>query len=163
MTRRLFHFATLFFMAPVARLLAAAPSLVQTDSRQIARDYSPYEPIVPASPQILGAGETPWESVQPGLRRKVWFNDRQTMALLEFTRDKPDTAPPSRHYHPHDQMSYVIEGRVRAWVGGEKKELGPGGVFVAPSNIHHGIQVLSNKLVLLDVFTPVRADFRPAS
>ncbi|MBI4871719.1 MAG: hypothetical protein HY814_09130 [Candidatus Riflebacteria bacterium] len=39
--------------------------------------------------------------------------------------------------------------------------MGPGGAYVVPGNVPHGLQVLSTHLVLLDVFTPVRGDFRP--
>jgi quercetin dioxygenase-like cupin family protein len=45
-------------------------------------------------------------------------------------------------------------------VGGKAREIGPGGVFIAPSNVRHGIELLTDKVVLLDVFTPTREDFR---
>ena len=93
------------------------------------------------------------------MRRKVWFNDRLTLVLLEFTRI-PGKPPAAQHYHAHDQMSYVIEGRLRALLDGKTREIGPGGVFIAPSNVRHGIELVSEKVVLLDVFTPTREDFR---
>jgi len=32
---------------------------------------------------------------------------------------------------------------------------------VVPSNVHHGIVTLTPKVVIMDVFTPAREDFRP--
>jgi quercetin dioxygenase-like cupin family protein len=114
---------------------------------------------VKVEPAILGGDEKPWQVVRPGLRRKAWFNDRLTMVLLEFTR-QPGEKPDAQHYHANDQMSYVVEGRIRALVGGKAKEIGPGGVFIAPSNVRHGIELVTDKVILLDVFTPTREDFR---
>jgi quercetin dioxygenase-like cupin family protein len=136
-----------------------APSPVKTDNKKAPRDYSSSPPAVKVEPAILEGADTPWQQVEPGLRRKVWFNDRLTLVLLEFTRipGKPSAA---QHYHAHDQMSYVIEGRLRAMLDGKAREIGPGGVFIAPSNVRHGIELVSEKVVLIDVFTPTREDFR---
>ncbi len=133
----------------------------QTDNRRLPRDYTTPEPVqVP--PAVLDSVDVPWKQVQPGMRRKIYFSDRLTMVVIEFTRKKPDTAPPTVHYHAHDQMAFVVEGRIRAFIGEEIKELGPGGVYSLPSNVRHGIQVLTKKVVLIDVFTPPRDDMRQA-
>ena len=136
-----------------------APSPAKTDDKNLGRDYSGGQPTVKVEPAILGADEKPWQQVRPGLRRKAWFNDRLTMVLFEFTRI-PGAKPDAQHYHANDQMSYVVEGRIRALLDGKSKEIGPGGVFIAPSNVRHGIELLTDKVVLLDVFTPTREDFR---
>jgi quercetin dioxygenase-like cupin family protein len=160
MTRRSFPFLATLGAALTQPVPAQkAPSPVKTDDKTAPRDYANSRPIKAVEPAVLGADDKPWEQMRPGLRRKVWFNDRLTMVLLEFSK-VPGAAADAAHYHPHDQMSYVIEGRLRATVGGKSKEIGPGGVFIAPSNVRHGIELLSDKLVLLDVFTPTRDDFR---
>ncbi|MBK5291511.1 MAG: cupin domain-containing protein [Acidobacteriia bacterium] len=155
MTRRIFE---LFSMAPLFQGRMPAQSPVKTDERNLPRDYAAATPK-PVPPQIVAAEEKAWQQVQPGLRRKAWFNDRLTMVLLEFTR-QPGAKPAPQHYHAHDQMSYVMEGRIKAMVGGKASEIGVGGVFIAPSNTRHGIEMLTDRVVLLDVFTPVREDFR---
>jgi mannose-6-phosphate isomerase-like protein (cupin superfamily) len=151
----------LLLLAATTLLLAQSGGPVFTDSRQLPRDYKPPTPVKPAEPAIVGAADIPWTQVQPGLRRKVYFNDRLTLAVLEFTRSAPDDKPVSLHYHVHDQTTYVLEGRILAVVDGKQKEIGAGGVFIAPSNKHHGVRLLTDKVVLLDAFTPTREDFRP--
>ncbi|MFB3828632.1 MAG: cupin domain-containing protein [Bryobacteraceae bacterium] len=156
------------FLAACAALVSSSAAAqrrplpgAQTDNRRLPRDYTTPEPIqVP--PAVLDSADVPWEQVQPGMRRKIYFSDRLTMVTIEFTREKPDAARPAMHYHAHDQMAFVVEGRIRAFIGDQVKELGPGGVYSLPSNVPHGIQVLTQKVVLIDVFTPPRDDMRRA-
>jgi quercetin dioxygenase-like cupin family protein len=54
------------------------------------------------------------------------------------------------HAHPHEQISYIAEGRVRFVVGD---------VVVAPPNTPHGAEVLSDSARVIDAFHPIREDF----
>lgn len=138
-----------------------APSEIYTDERVLPRDYESNLPVITVDPAILGAGDREWESIGDGAKRKVFFNDRLTMVLLKIDRPvKPDEKM-TCHYHSHDQITYVVEGRLKVQVGEEKKEIGPGGCYVVPSNVHHGIVTLTPKVFIIDVFTPTREDFRP--
>ena len=101
----------------------------------------------------------PWEELGHGLRRRVLFTDRLTMVLLEI-RTVPDAAPVKTHYHPHDQITYVLEGEALVHLDGQELEVGPGGAYCVPSNVHHGLKPLSDKVVIVDCFTPTREDFR---
>jgi quercetin dioxygenase-like cupin family protein len=121
--------------------------------------FAQTRPAPKAMPAILDAGEKAWQQVEPGLRRKAWFNDHLTMVLIEFTRI-PGKPPAPPHQHVHEQMTYVVEGRITAIVDGKRREIGVGGAFIVPSNVMHGIELLSDKVVLMDVFTPARDDFR---
>lgn len=63
------------------------------------------------------------------------------------------------HSHMHEQVAHVLEGKFILTVDGVPLELEPGNVAVIPSNIKHsGIAVTDCKL--LDVFCPVREDYR---
>ncbi len=66
------------------------------------------------------------------------------------------------HSHPHEQVAQVIEGEFELTVAGEPIRFGPGTVIVIPSNVRHsGLAITDCKL--LDVFTPVRDDYRALS
>jgi len=66
------------------------------------------------------------------------------------------------HSHPHEQVSIVTEGEFELTVDGEPMRIGPGKVVVIPSNVRHsGLAITDCKL--LDVFTPVREDYRVLS
>ena len=63
------------------------------------------------------------------------------------------------HSHPHIQVSYVLEGSFELTVDGEPHHLEPGQLFVIPSNTPHSGLAITDCFIL-DVFTPVREDYR---
>lgn len=71
---------------------------------------------------------------------------------------KPDTELPL-HSHPHEQITYVIEGRFEFTVGEETTILGPGMTALIPGGIRHGGRTLTACRVI-DLFSPVREDYR---
>jgi quercetin dioxygenase-like cupin family protein len=63
------------------------------------------------------------------------------------------------HSHPHEQVSIVQKGIFKLVIEGEPIEFGEGEVVVIPSNKKHaGIAITD--CFLLDVFTPVREDYK---
>jgi len=124
------------------------------------RDYQGGEPIIPVESSVITADDRPWEQVGEGVRRKVYFNDRLTLVYLEIVGgDTRPASPP--HHHYHDQIGYVLEGRSLVQLGSQTREIGPGGAYIVTSNMPHALKPLTDKLVLIEVFTPTREDFRP--
>ena len=136
-------------------------SYIHTDHRAHERDYRQIDSIIPADPEIFGSDSVKWESAGNGTERKVFFNDRLTMVLLRIDRPIIPGEQIACHYHIHDQITYVLEGKIKVKVGSTTREIGPGGCYVVPSNVHHGIITLTSKVCIMDVFTPTREDFRP--
>jgi quercetin dioxygenase-like cupin family protein len=63
------------------------------------------------------------------------------------------------HSHPHEQIVYVIKGRIHFTNGSESYELGAGdSVYIAP-DVEHGAKILEDDTHALDIFTPRRDDF----
>lgn len=52
------------------------------------------------------------------------------------------------HQHPHEQVMYVISGRLSVDMDGEHAELGPGMGFHAPPNHAHKVQAIEDTLVI---------------
>ncbi len=71
---------------------------------------------------------------------------------------RADTVVPS-HAHPHEQVTYVIEGRFEFTVGDETTILEPGMAALIPGGIMHGGRTLTECRVL-DVFSPARDDYK---
>ena len=63
------------------------------------------------------------------------------------------------HFHPHEQISSVIEGEFELTIEGEAKILGPGSVGVIAPNARHSGRAITDCRVL-DAFYPVREDYR---
>jgi quercetin dioxygenase-like cupin family protein len=70
----------------------------------------------------------------------------------------PNTVVPM-HDHPHEQLTYVIEGRFKFTVGSETTVLEPGMVALIPGGVTHGGTTLTACKVI-DIFSPIREDYR---
>jgi quercetin dioxygenase-like cupin family protein len=101
------------------------------------------------------ANETEWTELAPGNRRRVLIHTPELMQV-EFGFDKG--AVGALHSHPHIQVSYVAEGRFEVTIDGVTEVVGQGGSFIVPSGLMHGVVALEAGR-LVDVFTPMRADF----
>jgi len=54
----------------------------------------------------------------------------------------------------------VIEGRAIFFIGDEQKTLGPGDFYRIPGNVKHKVVVLDQPAKALDIFCPVREEYR---
>jgi len=71
---------------------------------------------------------------------------------------KPNTVVPM-HEHPHEQLTYVMDGRFQFTVGSETTILEPGMAALIPGGVMHGGTTLTACRVI-DVFSPIREDYR---
>lgn len=97
----------------------------------------------------------PWEAVGLGVRRKIMAWDEKLMLVkVEFEKGGIGVL----HQHHHSQITHVESGIFEVEIGGEKKILSTGDVYLIPTNVLHGCVCLE-KGVLIDVFSPMREDF----
>ena len=101
--------------------------------------------------------ETPWEPVEPGIKRKIIGYTEDLMAV-EVCFEKGAEGKPHSH-EIHDQIGYVVSGSFEALIDGKKKILRKGDAYLAAKLVEHGAVALEENSVLLDVFSPVRKDF----
>ena len=91
----------------------------------------------------------------PGFNGRFIHTESMTFAYWEV---KAGSLVPE-HSHIHEQVAHVLEGKFTLTVDGTPLYLEPGNVAVIPSSVKHsGIAVTDCKL--LDVFCPVREDYR---
>jgi quercetin dioxygenase-like cupin family protein len=81
--------------------------------------------------------------------------DKMTIGEVSLN---PNTVVPM-HQHPHEQLTYVIEGRFEFTVGDETTVLEPGMVALIPGGVTHGGRTLTACKVV-DLFSPIREDYR---
>ncbi len=111
------------------------------------------EPVFTA--QHLNWSSIPIEHPSDGIERQMVVG--QNLMICRF-RFKPFLVTPE-HRHPHEQMSIVVQGRVRFFIEGEERIASPGDVLHIPSNCLHGATMMDEEVVLIDIFTPIRQDF----
>jgi quercetin dioxygenase-like cupin family protein len=108
-------------------------------------------------PVIIENITTP-EIVNEGLERRIAYLDNLMVAVCDFTNGPMSHADPP-HSHPHEQITYVVEGELFLFLDRNKHHLAPGDVFLVPSDLPHCIQTISKYVRLIDCFSPVRKDF----
>lgn len=99
----------------------------------------------------------PIERIADGIERQMVWGERLMMCRMRF---RPGVAAPV-HSHPHEQMTIVERGRVVFAVQGDRRLVSAGQVLCFPSHCEHGVTILDEEAVLIDVFSPIREDFLP--
>ena len=74
----------------------------------------------------------------PAEIRELLWGDKAV--LVEMSAPAGFKAEP--HAHDHESLVYVVSGRVRATVGDESRELGPGDAVLHPVGAAHQIEAL---------------------
>ena len=99
---------------------------------------------------------TGYKQVNEGVQRKVLlYGDK--MIMTEFKLTAGSIVP--EHKHPHEQIGYVVTGRIRMNVKGEQPfETGHGGAWSIPGDKLHSADALEDAVVV-EVFHPLREDF----
>ena len=99
--------------------------------------------------------ELPSRELLPGFKGKFIHLENMTMAYWEIA--KGSVLP--EHSHVHEQTTNVISGELEMTIGGETKVLTAGQVGIMPGNVPHSGKALTD-CVVIDVFSPVREDYR---
>ena len=110
-----------------------------------------------SAPRISKISQVPVTHPEPGLQRRVLTNS-PAMMLIEHRMEKGWAG--ARHSHPHEQMVYVLSGRLRFVCGNDTFEIAGGDSFIVPGGIEHQASALE-PCVVLDVFHPTREDYIP--
>jgi quercetin dioxygenase-like cupin family protein len=102
------------------------------------------------------AAECATHTIFPGVTIRTCAAERM---MLSYVNLAPHSVV-AEHSHPHEQVGMVLEGRVRFFIGAEEKELGKGDMFRIPGNVKHHVVALEEPVKVLDIFYPIREDYR---
>jgi quercetin dioxygenase-like cupin family protein len=107
---------------------------------------------------IVRQSEAEKQAIAEGRTRFLAQTERLMTAVIDFS-DGPTSEPDPPHSHPHEQITYVAEGEIFFCLENEKHHLHAGDLFTVPGNVPHSVQLLTEKVRLVDTFTPIRKDF----
>ena len=99
----------------------------------------------------------PLEQLNPQLSRRI-VTGAQVMVAHVYLK-KGAIVP--KHQHENEQITYIIEGALRFWIGEDQKEeviVRAGEVLTIPSMVWHQALALEDTLDV-DVFNPPRQDW----
>jgi quercetin dioxygenase-like cupin family protein len=101
--------------------------------------------------------EMPKEQVSDVLDRRLITGDRMMLAHVYLKKG----AIVPRHSHENEQITYILEGGLRFWIGPDESEVIDvlaGDVLHIPSFVQHKAEALEDTLDV-DIFSPPRQDW----
>jgi quercetin dioxygenase-like cupin family protein len=105
--------------------------------------------------------DLPREELSPLIGRRLVSGERLMIAHVYLAQG----AIVPQHVHENEQLTYILEGRLRFFLGEDESEVvdvGAGEVLHLPSNLPHSAEALEDTLDV-DVFSPPRQDWLDGS
>jgi quercetin dioxygenase-like cupin family protein len=102
------------------------------------------------------ADECACHTIFPGVHIKTCAADKMMLSVV----DLQPHAVVQEHAHPHEQVGMLLEGRATFFIGDEEKTLQAGDLYRIPGNVLHKVIVLDQPTRALDIFYPVREEYR---
>ena len=95
-------------------------------------------------------------TIFPGVDIRTCAADKMMLSLV-------DLAPHSvveEHSHPHEQVGMLLSGQATFYIGDEQKTLKAGDFYRIPGHVRHKVIVLDQPTKAIDIFCPVREEYR---
>jgi quercetin dioxygenase-like cupin family protein len=102
------------------------------------------------------ASECTRKTIFPGVSIVTCACEKMMMSYVDL---KPGSIV-TEHSHPHEQVGFILEGRVHFFIGAEDKVLGKGDWYRIPGGVKHRVVALDEGAKVLDIFDPIREDYR---
>ena len=104
--------------------------------------------------------ELPLEELNPMIGRRLLTGERMMIAHVYLQAG----AIVPRHEHDNEQLTYILEGTLRLWLGLDEDEemfdIRAGEVLHIPPNVPHEVHIGPEGAVIVDVFSPPREDWQ---
>jgi len=108
------------------------------------------------SAYFLSPAERSHHEIFPGVHIFTAAGERLMISVVELA-PRSEVKP---HSHPHEQMGLLLEGELTFTIGGETQTLQPGQMWRIPGGVVHGCVAGERPAKAIDVFYPVRDDYR---
>ena len=105
--------------------------------------------------------ELPKEPLKEDLSRRLISGER--LMIAQVFLEQGCVVP--QHSHENEQLTYILEGKLRFWLGEDESEVvdvGAGEVLHIPPRLPHKAEALEDTLDV-DVFSPPRQDWLDGS
>jgi quercetin dioxygenase-like cupin family protein len=101
------------------------------------------------------ADDLPVTEMMEGVWRRAVYLDNVMLTFFDF---EPGRVIPE-HAHPHEQISFVLEGEMVFTLDGETRTLQAGEGATVPPNVPHGA-TFPGPARVVDAWHPVREDYK---
>jgi quercetin dioxygenase-like cupin family protein len=94
--------------------------------------------------------------LQPGIRTRTFWGEHMLAGVVDL--DALALLP--EHSHPHEQITYVLEGELHFDIDGDMRTIRAGDLVVIPGGAPHSARVGDVDAKVIDVFSPAREDMK---
>jgi quercetin dioxygenase-like cupin family protein len=109
----------------------------------------------PDRPYFIPPGSGRLIDLFPGVSLRTTAGDGLMISIVSL---EPGAVVPT-HSHPHEQMGYLVSGRLEFTIGETTSILEPGSAWRIPPDVPHRVVALGGPALALDVFHPIREDY----
>ena len=108
-------------------------------------------------PTLVGFGTfaaLPEEQISEKISRRVLSGDQ---GMIVWWKMKAG-AHAAAHQHPHEQIVWMLKGKMDFRIGSDRRSMVAGDVAVIPGNVEHE-GIFPEDTEVIDIFAPPRKDF----
>jgi quercetin dioxygenase-like cupin family protein len=108
-------------------------------------------------PQLTGfssIAQAPEERINEKITRRIVSGEKAMIVWWAILEGGHAAA----HSHPHEQIFWMLSGKMEIRIGEERRVCGPGDIGVIPAGVEHEAWFHEDTQVI-DVFAPPREDF----
>jgi quercetin dioxygenase-like cupin family protein len=106
---------------------------------------------------FFNISEQPEKQLFPGVSIRTVSGDAIMMSFVTFHYAGADVPT---HSHPHEQTGTGLEGTFELTIGSETRIIKPGVAYTIPGGTPHSARSVDGPAVALDIFHPIREDYR---
>ncbi|HEY4659535.1 MAG TPA: cupin domain-containing protein [Gemmatimonadaceae bacterium] len=109
---------------------------------------------MPSMRGFFALKDLPLETITDKISRRMLVGEKEMVVFWSMKAGVHAAA----HKHPHEQIFWMIKGRMEFRLGDERRSCGPGDLAVIPGGVEHEAWFPEDTEVI-DVFAPPREDF----
>ena len=106
--------------------------------------------------QVVDFDAGVWHELVPGVRMQPLFGDAAMLNMIELGPG----AVVEEHSHPHEQLGLVVDGVLLLTIDGVEHRLPAGHGYQIRGGVLHAARAEGGRCRVLDVFHPIREDYR---
>ncbi len=96
-----------------------------------------------------------FKDIFPGIEIKTLVHGKNSLMTKYRLRIGSELPP---HDHPHEQIGYLLQGRLNLSIGGVARETAPGDSWCIAPGVSHSAKALEDS-VAIEIFTPLRDEY----
>ena len=105
--------------------------------------------------RVIRVSEVPEVQLVPGTSTHIVPGRNMTLSFITLGANQSFPV----HSHSHEEMIIVLKGELDTILDGKRFRMGEGDVIPVEADVPHGVQILDEECVLLEIFSPARKEY----